>query len=235
MAVCIFLWQNFARWFFDWGKFRIIIGGKNHSITRYKALWEKPQTVWRFGTQFACREIKINIINTWGRGSAVGKLLHYKSEGRWIDFRWCHWNFLLTKSFRSHYGPGVDSASNRNEYHEYFLGGKGGRCIRLTTLRPSCTVVMKSGNLNFLEPCGHLGPVTGLIYIYFIFSRGTAVAQWLTWCATNRKVAGSIPDGTTGIFYWQNPSDRTIVLGSTQPLTEMSTRSISWGVKAAGV
>ena len=28
------------------------------------------------------------------------------------------------KSFRSHYGPGVDSGSNRNEYQEYFLGVK---------------------------------------------------------------------------------------------------------------
>ena len=28
------------------------------------------------------------------------------------------------KSFRSHYGPEVDSASNRNEYQEYFLGVK---------------------------------------------------------------------------------------------------------------
>ena len=28
------------------------------------------------------------------------------------------------KSFRSHYGPGVDSASNRNEYQELFLGVK---------------------------------------------------------------------------------------------------------------
>jgi len=27
----------------------------------------------------------------------------------------------------------------------------------------------------------------------------------------------------------QNPSDLTMVLGSTQPLTEMSARSISWG------
>jgi hypothetical protein len=55
---------------------------------------------------------------------------------------------------RSHYGPGVDSASNRNEYQEYFLGGKGGRCVRLTTLPPSYAVVMKSWNLNFLEPSG---------------------------------------------------------------------------------
>ena len=31
--------------------------------------------------------------------------------------------FIDIKSFRSHYGPGVDSASNRNEYQTYFLGG----------------------------------------------------------------------------------------------------------------
>jgi len=37
-------------------------------------------------------------------------------------------------------GPGV------------FHGGKVGRCVRLTTLPPSCAVVMKSGNLNFVEP-----------------------------------------------------------------------------------
>ena len=43
------------------------------------------------------------------------KVLCYKSEGRWFDPRWCHWNF-------SQYGPGVDSASNRNEYQEDFLG-----------------------------------------------------------------------------------------------------------------
>ena len=32
--------------------------------------------------------------------------------------------FIDIKSFRSHCGPGVDSASNRNEYQEYFLGVK---------------------------------------------------------------------------------------------------------------
>ena len=58
---------------------------------------------------------------------------------------------------------------------------------------------------------------------------GTAVAQWLMCCAKSRKVAGSIPDGVIGILHWHNLSDRTMALGSTQPLTEMSTSNISWG------
>jgi len=32
--------------------------------------------------------------------------------------------FIDIKSLRSHYGPGVDSATNRNEYQENFLGVK---------------------------------------------------------------------------------------------------------------
>jgi len=42
------------------------------------------------------------------------------------------------------------------------------------------------------------------------------------------------PPCIIGIFYWHNPSGRTMALESTQPLTEMSTRNISWGVKAVG-
>jgi len=30
---------------------------------------------------------------------------------------------------------------------------------------------------------------------------GTAVVHWLRYCATNQKVAGSIPDGVPGIFH----------------------------------
>jgi hypothetical protein len=54
-------------------------------------------------------------------------------------------------------------------------------------------------------------------------------------CATNRQIAGSIPVGVSGYFFhWHNPVGRTMPLGSTQPLTEMSTRNISWEVNAAG-
>jgi hypothetical protein len=49
--------------------------------------------------------------------------------------------------------------------------------------------------------------------------------------ATSCKVAGSIPDEIIGFFNLPNPSNRTMLLGSTQPLTEMSTGNLSWGVK----
>jgi hypothetical protein len=83
-------------------------------------------------------------------GHAVAQLvesLHYKPEGGGFDSQLCHGNFSLTLPFRPHYGPGVDSAPNRNEYQVYFLGDKGGRCIRPTTLPPSC-----ADCLDILEP-----------------------------------------------------------------------------------
>ena len=47
------------------------------------------------------------------------------------------------------------------------------------------------------------------------------------------EFSGSIPDDFIGIFHWLNPSCRTMALESTQRLTEMSTRDISWEVRAA--
>ena len=59
-----------------------------------------------------------------------------------------------------------------------------------------------------------------------------ALTRWRSWlrlCATGRKVAGSIPDGVTGIFQRLKPSGPIVALRPTQPLTEMSTRNPSWG------
>jgi len=59
--------------------------------------------------------------------------------------------------------------------------------------------------------------------------------MWLRHCATSRNIAGSIPDCVIEIFH---PSGSTVALGSTQPLTEMSTKKFPGGggegVKAVG-
>jgi hypothetical protein len=60
--------------------------------------------------------------------------------------------FMDIKFFRSHCGAGVVSVSNRNEYQDYFLGVKRRPVRKADNLPPSCAVVTKSGNLNFLEP-----------------------------------------------------------------------------------
>jgi len=64
--------------------------------------------------------IKERLLQKLGdRGGTVVKVLCYKSEDRWFDPSWCHWNFSFDiKSFR------FDSACNRNEYQEHFLGVK---------------------------------------------------------------------------------------------------------------
>jgi len=89
-------------------------------------------------------------------GHGVAQLveaLRYKPEGRGFDSRWCHWNFSLT-SFRPHYGPGVESASNRNEYQECFLGVKAAGAYGWHPCHLHVPIVLKSGSLSLLEPSG---------------------------------------------------------------------------------
>jgi hypothetical protein len=67
--------------------------------------------------------------------------------------------FPLNLSFLSQFGPGVDSASNTNEYQEYFLGDKSGRCVGLTTLPPSSADCLEIWEP---QPPGTLGACPGL-------------------------------------------------------------------------
>jgi hypothetical protein len=52
---------------------------------------------------------------------------------------------------------------------------------------------------------------------------------WLRHYATRREVAGLIPNEIIGFFNLPNRSSRTMALGSTQPLTEMSTGNLTGG------
>ena len=45
-------------------------------------------------------------------------------------------------------------------------GGKGGRCVRLTTYHRA--VVMKSVSRNFLDPSGPAQAVMGELYLFYI-------------------------------------------------------------------
>jgi len=57
--------------------------------------------------------------------------------------------------------------------------------------------------------------------------RGGTVVKVLCYKSEGRWFVPSWCHWNFSLTY--NPSDRTIALESTQPLTEMSTRSISWG------
>ena len=98
------------------------------------------------------------------RGSTVVKVLCYISECHWFDPRWCHSNLSLTLN------PSVRTMALRSTQplteistRSISVGDKRGRCVRLKTLPPSCAVVMKSGNRNFLEPSGPLQACKGTV------------------------------------------------------------------------
>ena len=90
----------------------------------------------------------------WGHAVAqLVEALRYKPEGRVFDSRWSHWDISLIKSFQPHYGPRVDSASNRNKYQgiDICWRVKDGRCLGLITLPPLiCRLPRNSGSPNGL-------------------------------------------------------------------------------------
>ena len=99
--------------------------------------------------------------------------LHYP-EGHWFDSQWCHCSFSLISSFWLHCGPGVNSASSRNEYQPYFLGGKGGQYIGLTTSPPSCTNCLE---IFEPQPPGNFRACPGLQWDCFTFAFMTNIDE----------------------------------------------------------
>jgi len=63
---------------------------------------------------------------------------------------------------------------------------------------------------------------------------GTAVAQWLRRCATNRKVAGSIPAGVSGFFIDLNSFRSHYGSGVDSASNRNECQEFFLGVKAAG-
>jgi hypothetical protein len=93
-----------------------------------------PGTHWQKSEWGQNRFGRNNFLPLWecgARGSAVGwgtTLQTGRSRARFP---------MVPVGHNPHHGPGVDWAPNRNQYQEYFVGGKDGRCVRLTILPPS--------------------------------------------------------------------------------------------------
>ena len=82
-----------------------------------------------------------------------------------------------------------------------FPGGKGGRCVGVTTLQPSYAVVMKSGNLNFLEPSGPLQACNGTAFTMCIVGE-TVISEYSS-RAIIHKIATAEGLGENNSLKWE--------------------------------
>jgi len=86
-----------------------------------------------------------------------------------------------------------------------YPGGKCGLCVRLTTLPPSCAVVMKSGNLNFLEHIGALQACNGPDLPFIICNKSCVRQSGYIQSDTKKKELLKTPTKIEEIKkkYWQ--------------------------------
>jgi hypothetical protein len=137
--------------------------------------------------------------------------------GSFVTHIWiCHRIFLLNNRCRAAFQPTVVSKLKDHETRWDFTLRwhikNGPTCGRnrdgvssiVTGPRAeswSCNLLMAHGPRPWLWASSRVegkiirGLPNGLNYCVIGVKGGTAVAQWLRYCATNQKVAGSIPDG----------------------------------------
>jgi len=127
----------------DWREFSFVLSDR----PAYRFLFILPSEIW-----YDYKRWKWTAVAQWLRCCATNRKVAGSIQASVTRF------FIDIKSFRSHYGPGVDWAFNRNKYQEYFLGVKAAGAQGWQP--PSCAVVTKSENLNLLEPSGPLQDFT---------------------------------------------------------------------------
>ena len=108
----------------------------------------------------------------------------------------------------------VSTITRLLEHYEFYYLSLHYQSFRLVASRLIHFSLFAVSTVSFLyfEHCGDRGSTVVKVLCY------KSEGHWFdpSWCHWNFSLT-------------QNPSDRTMVLGSTQHLIEMSTRSISWG------
>jgi len=94
---------------------------------------------------------------------------------------------------------GSDSASDRNEHQAYFLEGKGGRCVGLTTLPPSWAYCLEIYELlNLLETSGPVQSCSGIAFTQHILKsvqeQQDMTVLWNQAIRTDGEVLANKPD-----------------------------------------
>ena len=121
-----------------------------------------PQDILLF--YIICCVIRQHAVALWAEG------LRYKlEEGRGFDSRLCHWH--------NPWGRTVSLGSTQP-------GGKGGLCVGLTTLSPSCADCREIWETRHR---GALWPCTGIPYLYLSYvmqNKGECIAEYMYLIAT---------------------------------------------------
>jgi hypothetical protein len=113
---------------------------------------------------------------------SCAEIMNAWSSASTHTFPWCHvinrdhWDFSFTYSSRPHCGPDIDPASTRNYYRRYLLVGKGGRCVGLTILPPSCADCLETLEASTsCSPKGLSRTIIGQLnlYLWTSLTRGT--------------------------------------------------------------